>query len=67
MGTSRGEEAPGNQNLEENFTVTTIVELVASRVQEFEHSIEVNSDLNIKIFSNFEKYLAKNTGIKIKY
>ena len=63
IGTSRGEEAPGNQNLEENFTVTTIVELVSSRVQEFEHSIEVNSDLNIKIFRNFEKYLAKRLEI----
>lgn len=47
-GSSGGEEAPGDQNLKENFTVATIVELVTSRVQEFEHSIEVNSDLEEK-------------------
>lgn len=45
VGAARSEEAPGYQDLEENFTVATIVELVSSCVKELEHSIEVNSDL----------------------
>ena len=45
VGAARSEEPPGYQDLKENFTVATIVELVSSCVKELEHSIEVNADL----------------------
>ena len=53
IGATRSQETPGNQNLKENFTVTTIVKFVASCVQELEHGIEVNSNLET------EKYCLK--------
>merc|ERR1711868_236626 len=46
VGAARSEEAPGYENLEENFTVATIVELVTRCVKELEHSIEVHTDLD---------------------
>ena len=44
-GSSRSQEAPGDQDLKENLTVPTIVKLVAGGVKKLEHSIEVNPDL----------------------
>ena len=44
-GPSRGEQTASDQNLQENLTVTPVVELVSSRVQELENRIEVHSDL----------------------
>ena len=49
VGAARSEEAPGYENLEENFTVATIVELVTRCVKELEHSIEVHTDLREKM------------------
>ena len=45
VGAARSEKAPGYENLKENFTVATIVELVSRCVKELEHSIEVHADL----------------------
>ena len=44
-GSSGREQSASDQNVEENLTVPPVVELVASRVQELEHRIEVQSDL----------------------
>merc|ERR1711868_4406 len=46
VGAARSEEAPSYENLEKNFTVATIVELVTRCVKELEHSIEVHTDLD---------------------
>merc|ERR1719445_2328989 len=46
-GPSGGEQAASDQNLEENLTVTPVVELVSSRVKELENRIEVQADLGV--------------------